>query len=197
MKLARRFHLAGRAAFTLPDLIVSTAITAVLAAGMMVTITTLQKSSAASHHYAESQIRQARILDYVARDLRRALSVAVDSTTGGERITITIPDYYDADRRPRDPLIVGGSIAYGSAGAAIPVSYYRRAGTFYRNVNGTETALASDVADFDADFADSGKQTVSVTITFVPRYRFSDGPTNTLREGSAAAVTTLLRNQRK
>lgn len=196
MKLPRLFHLRTKAGFALPDLIVSTAITAVLAAGMLVTITTLQKSSAASQHYAESQIRQARILDYVARDLRRALTVAVDTTDGGERITITIPDYYDSRRRPRDPLIVGGSIAYGSAGASIPVSYYRRAGSFYRNVNGTETVLASDVADFVADFTDSGKQTVSVTITFVPRYRFSEEQVHALREGSAATITTLLRNKR-
>lgn len=196
MNLTKLLHRASRAGITIPDLIVSTAITAVLAAGMLTTITTLQKSTAASLHYSESQVRQARILDHVARDLRRALSVTVDSTNGSERITVTIPDYYGSDGRARDPIIVGSGIAYGGVGAAIPVSYYQRAGTFYRNVNGTETALASDVIDFDADFTDSGEQTVSVKITFTPRYRFGGREVSTLREGTAASATTLLRNKR-
>lgn len=196
MKHSGLFHRIRQAGVTIPDLLISTAITAIIAAGMMTTITALQKASAASRHYAESQVQQARILDYIARDLRRALTVAVDSTDGSERITVTIPDYYDAEHRPRDPIIVGSGIAYGSAGASVPVSYYRRAGTFYRNANGAESALATDVADFDASFTDSGKQTVSVKITFLPRYRFGTAEVSTLREGTAASTTTLLRNKR-
>lgn len=196
MNFAKLQYRASEAGITIADLIVSTAITAVISAGMLTAITTLQKSAAASQHYSESQVRQARILDYVARDLRRALSVAVDTTAGGERITVNIPDYYDTEGRPREPIIAGSGIAYGAAGASIPISYYRRAGTFYRNVNGTENALATNVDDFDADFTDSGKQTVSVKITFTPRYRFSGKEVSTLREGTAASATTLLRNKR-
>jgi hypothetical protein len=196
MNLSKILQRARRAAITIPDLLVSTAITAVLAAGMVMTITTLQKSSAASRHHAESQIRQARILDYIARDLRRALTVAVDTTPGGERITVTIPDYYDEAGRPRDPIIANGGIAYGAVGASIPISYYRRAGVFYRSVDGDEFELATDVADFDVDFTDSGQQTVSVKITFVPRYRFGGREVSTLREGTAASATILLRNKR-
>jgi hypothetical protein len=197
MNLTKILRRARRAGISLPDLVVSTAVTAVLAAGMMVTITTLQKSAAASLHYAENQVRQARVLDYIARDLRRALSVAVDTVNGSERITVTIPDYYGSDGRARDPLIVGSGISYGSADTSVPVSYYQRGGTFYRSAKNVETVLATDVADFVADFTDSGKQTVTVKITFIPRYRFGGGQTSALREGTAATVTTLLRNKRQ
>lgn len=191
--LLRRVRRAG---ITIPDLVVSTAITAVIAAGMLTTITTLQKATAASQHYAESQLRQARILDYIARDLRRALTVVVDNTAGGERITLTIPDYYDSKHVPRDPIIANGGITYTAVGGEIPVAYYRRAGVFYRAVSGVESVLATDVADFDADFTDSGKQTVSVKVTFTPHYRFGGSEVSTLREGTAASTTTLLRNIR-
>src|SRR5688572_734726 len=130
------------AGFSLPELLVSATLIAVIAAGLLTTLTALQKSASASQHHATSQLSQARIMDYISRDLRRALSVVVDSTEGGERLTVTIPEYRGSDGMPRDPAIIGDSVSYGSAGSSITVTYYRRAGVFYRSVNGVETALA-------------------------------------------------------
>ncbi len=192
--LQRICRLAG---FSLPDVLVATAVMALMAAGMLTAVSALQKSTTASQHHATSQVQQSRILDYIARDLRRALTVVVDTTEGGERLTVTIPDYYDAAGKPRDPAIVAGGISYGAAGASVEISYYRRAGIFYRSVRGTETLLASDVAAFEPDFTDSGEQVVSVTVTFLPRYRFSVNDVSSLRIGTAASATTLLRNQRQ
>lgn len=189
-------HAGWFAGFSLPDVLVATAVTALMTAAMLITITTLQRSTNASQHHATSQMQQTRILDYIARDLRRALTVEVDTTTDGERLSVTIPDYYTEDGKPREPTIVSNSVTYGAAGASVPISYYRRGSVFYRNVRGAETPLATDVSDFESDFTDSGKQTVSVTVTFAPRYRFNSNDVSALRIGTAASATTLLRNKR-
>lgn len=198
MKLRNLFHRARRSGgFTMPDVLMAAAVTVTIVGGLLTATVALQKSTAASQHYAECQFQQARVLDYIARDLRRALTVVVDPQAGGERLTLTIPDYYDENDRPRDPSLVGGRVCYGAPGSVVEIAYYRRAGVFYRSVDGAETALTSGVSGFDPHFVDSGKQTVSVTVTFLTRYRFHSVDATTLRAGTAASATVLLRNQRQ
>lgn len=76
----------------LAEMLISAAITTVITAGLMTAIVALQKSAAASYHHARSQLQQARLIDYIARDLRRALTVNVDTFEGAERLNLTIPD---------------------------------------------------------------------------------------------------------
>src|SRR5688572_521300 len=90
-----------KAGYTLAELLVSFAVCGVITAGMFTTITALRKSSNASEHHAQSQVQQARLVDYISRDLRRAVKVSVDTIeAGGERLNLTIPDYYDASGEP-------------------------------------------------------------------------------------------------
>lgn len=189
------FHDHHRAGAVLPDLMMSTALTLVLAAGMLASIVTLKKSAAASYHHTRSQAQQARLIDYIARDLRRAVTVSVDSFEGNERLNLTIPDYYAASGAPRDPIIQNGGITY-SGGAGVPITYYKSGDKVFRTVRGAPTTLATDVQQFHFDFTDSGEQSVSVAITFVPRFQFSVRDSQTLREGTRAYATTLLRNKR-
>ena len=77
---------AGVAAFTLAEVLVAAAITAVTSSALFVGITTVQRTFRAAEHHAKSQSEQARIIDYIARDLRRALTVRVDSFEGTERL---------------------------------------------------------------------------------------------------------------
>ena len=193
-------HIAGslpasKRAFALSDLMVSVAITSMIAAGMFTAVVALQRSTIASHHHVRSQIQQTRLLDYIARDLRRALTVNVATTAGGETLNLTIPDFYDSAGAPRDPIISKGTIVYGNP-AGIPISYFKKNGDVIRRVNGKEEKLASDVEKFVFDFTDTGKQTISVSINFVPRYQFSATKAEAVRDGTTTYSTTLLRNKR-
>jgi hypothetical protein len=181
---------------TLPDLLVSVAVSGVLAAGMLTAISAIQRSSAAANHHAKSQVQQARLIDYISRDLRRALSVTVDSYQGSERLSLKIPDYYDPAGGPREPVIDKGSVRYGDAGSGVQISYFRSGDSVYRSVNGTAAVLATDLDKFKIDFTDDGKQAVTVAISFVPRFQFDDS-SNAGRENTTAYATTLLRNKRQ
>jgi hypothetical protein len=183
------------AGFGIPDVLVGAAVSAVLAAGMLTTITSLQRTSAASHHHAQSQIQQARLLDYMARDLRRALSVQVDSFRGSERLKLTIPDYYDPTGGPREPVIDGGGVRYGDNAAGIAISYFKEGDKVFRSVNGVNREIASDLQSFNIDYTDSGEQAVTVAVSFVPRYQGVDSMAP--REATTAYCTTLLRNKRQ
>src|ERR1041384_7512745 len=88
--------------FTISELLVAGAVSVGVAAGMYTAVSALQRTSAASLHHTRSQIQQARLLDYMARDLRAALTVNVDTFQGTERLNMTLPDYYDSAGTPRD-----------------------------------------------------------------------------------------------
>jgi len=183
--------------FTMPELLVAGTVSLALAAGMYTAVSALQRTSAASLHHTRSQIQQTRLLDYMARDLRAALTVNVDTFQGAERLNLTLPDYYDSTGTPRDPVIDGGTVSYGGSGASVPVQYYKQGDQVFRNANGHLTQLASDLAGFEIHFTDDGKQAVTVAISFVPRYQFAGNTSATVREGTTVYATTLLRNKRK
>jgi hypothetical protein len=169
----------------------------VIAGGMLTTISALQRTSSASLHHAQSQIQQARLVDYISRDLRRAVSVNVDTFEGSERLTVKIPNFYDPAGQPREPVIDGGGVLYGDSGSEVTITYYVHGDKVYRGVNGYGTIVANDVTSFKIDFTDSGKQAVTVAISFVPRYQFNRSNTETNRESTTAYATTLLRNTRQ
>jgi prepilin-type N-terminal cleavage/methylation domain-containing protein len=191
-------------AMTLPEVMVASAILSLVMAALVVAVSTLQRTFRASQHHAKSQVEQARLLDYVARDLRRALTVSVDTFDGSSRIKVTIPDYYDEKGTPDDTSddelkparIVGRTIEYGDA--PVPVSYYKSGSTIFRSYRGRTNPIVTDVTDFNLSFTDAGKQTVQIAVTFVPRYNFTGrGNVNDLRAATRATQTVLLRNIRR
>src|SRR5205809_7356711 len=101
---------------TLVEVIIAAAITSTLAGIFAISLVTVEQSFAASEHHAASQAAQLRILDYISRDLRRALTVT--ARAGGNGLDLTIPDYYvSSDPRnitARDPHITTKSgVSYG------------------------------------------------------------------------------------
>jgi type II secretory pathway pseudopilin PulG len=193
----------------LPEMLIATAVTSVLAAAMLTGIAVLQRSAQAAQHHAKSQTEQTRLLGYITRDLRRALTVNVDTFEGSERLILTIPDYYDDENKPRDPRIKDDAIEYGDPTVATPapvtIRFYKSGSTVFRSVkrirrgveNEVVTALATDVQDFDPDFTDDGKQSVGVSISFIPKFQFHPANISALRAGTAVYATTLLRNKRR
>jgi type II secretory pathway component PulJ len=181
---------------TISELTVSTAILSLVTATLLVGISTIQRTFRASQHHAKSQIEQARLIDYVARDLRRALTVSVDTFEGSERLNAAIPDYYKADGTPNDPVIAGRTVNYGNAANPVKVSYYKSGSNIFRKVNNTISPLVSDVQDFNLDFTDGGQQTVAISVTFLPKFRLAGGSTADIRGATTASATILLRNKR-
>jgi hypothetical protein len=197
MKALTSFVRSKIGGFTMPELLVAGTISLAMAAGMYTTVSALQRTAKASLHHTRSQIQQARLLDYMARDLRAALTVNVETFQGSERLNLTLPDYYDSTGTPRDPVIDGGTVAYGGGGTSVPVQYYKLGDKVYRNANGHLTLLASDLEGFEIHFTDDGKQAVTISISFVPRFQFNGTVSAAVREGTTVYATTLLRNKRQ
>lgn len=181
---------------TLPELTVAAAILSLLVGSLMISVVTLQRSFAASQEHAKSQLEQARFLDYVGRDLRRALAVFPEET----RISMTIPEFYnkyDNTRptpNPLTPTIRRGYADYGPNPRVI--RYYKKGSTLVRRDHGVETVIATDVADFQLKFEkETGQQVVNVSVTFVPRFQIAANA-DAVRQGTTASADFLLRNKR-
>ncbi len=185
------------AGFTLVEMMISISIFSVMAGGLLLGSSVIQKSFGASRYHVVAQAQQMRLMDWMALDLRRALSVTPGAT--GDSLTLTIPDYYVTDpdtgkQAPREPVLKSGLATYG--GDPITVSYFKRGDTIYRQEGIPETALATDVKDFTMNFQDSGRS-VSASITFAPKFAFSGQASPEARKGTALFTTTLLRNKRQ
>lgn len=183
---------AHRGGFSLSELVVSCGVFSALSFGLLIGFTSLERNYVASTDFALNHSDQMRISDYLALDLRRAVSVqAAQNDT-----TIYIPNYYDSSGIPQTPSLDGnGGINYGAAGATVRIHYYLSGSTIYRQEgNNRGVALAVNVADFVFDVTDSGK-VVTTRITFKPTF------TSGVASASAVAATafynsTLLRNSR-
>ena len=211
-KMRTTFSSRKIAGVVLAELMMASAVFAMTSVALLVGLITIQRTFRASLHHSKSQIEQARLIDYVGKDLRRALTVAVDNYADGERLQVTIPDYYqprpssaparstagiaDSHDEPRDPVISGRSVEYGNPAQPVHISYYRRGSTVYRNYNGAEVPLATDVEDFRLDFTDGGQQSVQIAVTFMPKFSTAFNRAE-IRAGTTATATTLLRNKRR
>lgn len=181
--------------FTLVELLTATALSSVLAAGLLITLMSVQRNYKACDHYAERQTEQLRIMDYMALDLRRALTVTVQN---GE-LRMTIPDYYQVDglgnQSPRNPTISQGQVDYGNAGTPVAISYRKQGASIIRTVDGVQAELASDVKDMSVAFQDLG-QVIQVSVTFIPTFQLS-GSTAVSEAATVATARVLLRNKRR
>ena len=185
----------SRAGLTFAETMVAAAVTSVMAAGLLITSVVVQRNFRACENHATAQADQMRLLDYIALDLRRCLTV----TTGENSISMTIPDFYDVtdpdNPVPRDPTIRNGGIDYGDPSSPVTIVYYKDGDAIYRSENGTATAIAESVDDFSIEFDDQS-DVIQTSITFLPEFRqwgFSDS----VRTGTAAFTRTLLRNTRQ
>ena len=172
--------------FTLTEVMIGTAVSTILSAGMVTGAILLQKNFQASTQYARDQAKQARVLDYIGLDLRRATTASVVNGT----LTITIPDYYDSSGVPRDPALSMGRVYYNSATSSVTIRYSQQNGQITRQEGTTSTVIADGVQDFQLNFVNSG-QVVETSISFKPTFQQRN-------QGNSAGTTvytrTLLRN---
>lgn len=179
----RRRSLLG---FTLTELMVGAAVASILSAGMVTGAILLQKNFRASTQYARDQAKQARVLDYIGQDLRRATTANV---TNGI-LTITIPDYYDTSGQPRNPTLSMGRVYYNSPTASVTIRYSQQYGQVIRQEGTTSTVIADGVQDFQLNFVNNG-QVVETSISFKPTFQ-QNGQGNSA--GTTVYTRTLLRN---
>ncbi len=79
--------------FSLSEMMISTLIFAAISMGLLLGFVALERNYTASSDFALNHADQMRISDYLALDLRRALSLQAASND----TTIYIPSYYDAN----------------------------------------------------------------------------------------------------
>jgi prepilin-type N-terminal cleavage/methylation domain-containing protein len=178
--------------FTLLEMTMSAAISGTISLGLLLGFTSLERNFAASADFATNHADEMRISDYLALDLRRALSI----TTAANDTSIYVPAYYDASGNPQDPSVASdGSIYYGTSGSTVRFHYYLADGTIFRQQDSlTPIPIAENVKDFVFNVTDLGK-VVTTKITFNPTFR-STGATADAIEGTAFYNVTLLRNNR-
>ncbi len=202
--ISLRLNKAPLAGMTLPEITMSTAVVAVMMAALLVGISTLSRSFAASKEHVKSQLEQARVIDYASRDLRRALNVTVDSYQGAARLNIEIPDFYEpvvgGTPKPRQPVIQSSSsVSYGTA--PVVVQYYKKTQTdghtdLIRAVGGVETVIATEVEDFQLTPTPESRQAVTLSVSFKSRFQALKSAQESTRAGTTAFTTVMLRNKR-
>ena len=186
-------------AFTLPEVMIATLIFSAVSLGLLMGFTSLERCFAATTEFATNHSDEMRISDYLALDLRRALSVqATQNDT-----TIFIPCYYDAAGAPQTPTLDGnGGVVSGPREPRFRCVITSPAAQFTGSTNWPATvspivstvAVAENVKDFIFNVTDLGK-VVTTKITFNPIYR-SGGATTSAIAATAFYNTTLLRNTR-
>lgn len=205
------------AGFTLAEVLMAAGSSSIVLSGLVAGSIALQRSWMAAKDYADGENDQMRISDYLAVDMRRAISVTPDGTGG---VTVVLPGFYDTNGNPVAPtvvqkmgwppgakkhhhhkhknIIIGQSSSY-SSGVTQTVKYYKgssaRVGTdptiFYRETGGVANPIATDVSDFQIALTDDDVY-AKTQITFSPRFR--TGANSTATAGTTYYQTTLLRN---
>ena len=211
------FKASAQSGFTLAETLVASFIAAIILGGIIAGGVALQKAYYASDGCLKASADQLRILDYLQRDLRQALTVTVSN--GGQMLTLTMPDYLDSSTgQPRIPTITpgtsssgvpNGTVDYGVPSAPVTVIYFPAnaptpPSTTYalsangpyiiRQVGNTQTVISRDSTNLQLNFTD---QTTSLktSVSYAPRYQLSS-QANT-RTGTAVSCTATLRNARR
>src|ERR1700720_4729305 len=142
----------GSRGFTLVEMLMTLSCSSVVLTALISGGVALQRSFAAVEGYSIAEGDQLRVSDYISMDVRRALTASVDNNNV---LTITIPNYYDANNaNPKwsnahalAPSFANGAIQYGTGTTTI--KYYHLAANFIREVNGTPNTIATNVSPFN------------------------------------------------
>jgi Tfp pilus assembly protein FimT len=182
-------------AFTLIEMLMTMAGSSLVLTALVVGAVAIVRSLAAVEGYSFSDGDELRVSDYIALDVRRALTASVDANNV---LTITIPNYYDTNNsNPKwtnahalDPSFdADGAIKYGAATTTI--KYYKLSSNFIREVNGAANTIATNVSSFQVNSQDL-TSSVSCSITFSPSFTTLPGPGPVT--GTTLYSNTFLRN---
>ncbi len=212
-----------RGAFTLVEMMVSASIGSIIMGALVLSATSFHNIFNATDEYYKANSDQMGVLDYIALDMRRAVSGSVSNTT--QTLTLTLPDYIDYSQNPPTPRtatvkILGtvSTVTYGTS-LTPPTVVYTVTGSSPNQVitrtftdssgTVTTTTLTATAADFqfscfdptnagstsNFSFGGAGQPTsITAKITFMPKYNRLNLASS--RAGTAASMTMLLRNHK-
>jgi type II secretory pathway component PulJ len=181
----------------LAEMMISLVIFTTISMGLLMGMVSLERNFVATTDFATNHADAIRISDYLALDLRRALTV--QAAQNNDHLSAVI---LRCERRPQMPTLTEvAASSISSATSSISIHYYLFGGTIYRQEGALPTvAIAENVSDFIFDVTDSGK-VVTTRITFNSTYTRSgasaaDLGTPSTNTATAVYNTTLLRNSR-
>lgn len=165
------------AAYTLPELMVATAVGSMMLGGLMITSTSLQRWFASADFVIGCQQDQATVLDYMARDVRRASAVAVQN--GDRKLVLTVPDAGSraADGTLAAPALSGTAVHYGATAGT--VSYYVQGNALVRETAVGTATLSTNIEEIHTDVTQP--PVVLLQLLFKPAPRRTTGVTATAR----------------
>jgi prepilin-type N-terminal cleavage/methylation domain-containing protein len=185
-----------RAGFTLLELMIAMAIGVMALTAAFSAALTMQRCLAASEEFAADKTEQTRLSDFLALDLRRALTVT--GASGTTILTLTIPNYYDSAGNPVTPTIQKtpqGAIA--TYGTPVTVVYRKFGSTISRTVgSGAPMVIATNVGDFECNVDGIGTNSyVETRVTFLPSFQRNGTPGASARTATTVYNTVQLRNK--
>ncbi len=193
--------------FTLTEVLIASGISAFMFAGILATVVYLQRTCVGTMDFARGTTDQQRALDYIARDLHRALTVTVSSSS--QTLTVTVPDTYtsyDSQGNPTGtlvtPTVSNGKVNYGDASKPLTICYYLSGAKLLRQqtIGATGAVSTMVVADsvelIQTSFADL-TSVVTYSVTFAPRMTFSDDGNTQARLSTTLTGSTSVRNARR
>ena len=198
MKLKK---LAKIRAFTLVEMMIAIAIAFTILGVTLTSSIALEKSFNSVDNYFATHMQQIRIVDYLARDVRRGFSVT--SSVDKQTVTVKIPKYIiqaaDSDGTPRSPKLAISSgdynINYGTTATnQISTVVYQISGSsILRTEDGVVTTIASSTDNLIPETVDvelANTEYTTTAITFKP-ISVAD------RNGTVVYSTAYLRNRRR
>ncbi len=205
MKLTHHSHQSG---FTLAEILTAMAIAVVIFAAIITASLAMQKSFNAVDHYFATHIQQVRIIDYLNRDVKRALICTTSANQ--QTVTLTIPKYIiqsgDAEA-VSNPSLVGAMrsptlstttslVNYGTTTST--VVYSINGASILRTEDGAVTTIASSTDQLvpsttDTDLTNTEYSTMAVTFHPI----FTRGNIADERTGTTVFSLAYLRNKRR
>jgi prepilin-type N-terminal cleavage/methylation domain-containing protein len=205
MKLKHHSHQSG---FTLAEIMMAMAIAVVIFAAIITASLAMQKTFNAVDNYFATHIQQVRIIDYLNRDVKRALicTVSADQQT----VTLTIPKYIiqsgDAEAIS-NPSLVGAMRSPTLSTTTSLVNYGTTTSTVVYSINGasilrTEDGAVTTIASSTDQLVPSSTDTQltnteysTMAVTFHPI--FTSGNVADERTGTTVFSLAYLRNKRR
>jgi hypothetical protein len=194
-------------AFTLAEMLIAMGIAVAIIAVTLTTSVGLQKSFYSIDNYFGTHMQQIRIVDYLARDVRRGLSVV--SSADKHTVTVNLPRYIiqagDADATgsnigtPRAPSLAVVNRDYNvnylptSTSSPSVVTYTISGASILRTEDNVITTIASSTDNLLPETVDielANTEYTTTAITFKP-LSVAD------RTGTVVYSTAYLRNRRR
>ena len=194
-------------AFTLAEMLIAMGIAVAIIAVTLITSVGLQKSFYSIDNYFGTHMQQIRIVDYLARDVRRGLSVV--SSADKHTVTVNLPRYIiqagDADATgsnigtPRAPSLAvvnrdyNGNYLPTSTSSPSVVTYTISGSSILRTEDNVITTIASSTDNLLPETVDielANTEYTTTAITFKP-LSVAD------RTGTVVYSTAYLRNRRR